>query len=96
MSGIIIALLAVLAQIAPSLGVPASITAIITALEAMLPTIIKEIQDVVPLVKNIIGALKDNNEITQEQLDALDALEAKLDAEFEAAVAQPDDEGMPG
>lgn len=94
MSVAITALLAIIAQIAPSLGAPAIVTSIITTLENLIPFLIKEIQDAGPLVQNIIDALKGNTSITPEQLAALDALEAKIDAEFEAAAAQPDSDGM--
>lgn len=94
MTSAITLLLTLIAQIAPSLGASSSIQLIINSLVELLPVIIKEIQDAAPLVKNIIGALRNNTEITQQQLDDLDALEAKADAEFEAAAAMPDDEGM--
>lgn len=95
MSAAIAALLAIIAQIAPSLGAPAIVTTIISTLETLLPTIIKEVQDVAPLIKNIISALRSNAVITDEQKAQLDALEARYDAEFEAAVAMPDSDGMP-
>jgi hypothetical protein len=45
-------------------------------------------------VQNIIDALRNNNVVTPEQLTALDDLEAKADADFEAAAAQPDSDGV--
>lgn len=94
MSAAIAALLAIIAQIAPSLGVPSVIVTIISTLETLLPTIVKEVQDVAPLIKNIIDALRNNSIITPEQKAQLDGLEARYDAEFEAAVAMPDSDGM--
>lgn len=94
MSAILIAVLAVISQIASSLGTPAAITSIIDLLVKILPTIIKEVTDAAPMIQNIIDALRGNSVITQEQLDALDTLEAKADADFEAAAAMPDDTGM--
>lgn len=94
MSAAIAALLAIIAQIAPSLGVPSVIVTIISTLETLLPTIVKEVQDVAPLIKNIIDALRSNSIITPEQKAQLDDLEARYDAEFEAAVAMPDSDGM--
>ena len=94
MSAAIIALLSVIAQIAPSLGASATITNLIATLTGLLPTIIKEVQDVAPLIQNIIDALRNNSAVTPEQLAALDALEAKADAEFEAAAAMPDSDGI--
>lgn len=95
MSAAVAALLAIIAQIAPSLGVPSIIVTIISTLETLLPTIVKEVQDVAPLIKNIINALRNNSAITDEQKAQLDELEARYDAEFEAAVAMPDSDGMP-
>ena len=94
MSGAIAALLTIIAQIAPSIGVPSIITTIINTLVSIMPTIIKEVQDVAPLIQNIIDALRGNQVITPEQLKALDDLEAKYDAEFEAAAAMPDSDGV--
>ena len=94
MSSAILLLLQVLAQIIPSLTNSATIANIITTLVNLLPTLVKEVQDVAPLIQNIIDALRNNNVITPEQLAALDELEAKADAEFEAAAAMPDSDGM--
>lgn len=87
-------LLTVIATIAASLNVPSQITSIINTLVSLIPILVKEFQDVVPLVQNIITALRGNGTVTPEQLQQLDDLEAKIDAEFEAAAAQPDDQGM--
>ena len=94
MISVLIGFLTVISQVAGSLGTPAAITSIIDLLVKILPTLVKEVQDVAPLVQNIIDALRNNNVITPEQLDALDVLEAKADADFEAAVAMPDSDGM--
>lgn len=94
MTSAILLLLTVIAQIAPTLGASASVTAIINTLVELVPIIAKELADAQPLVMNIINALRNNGQITAEQLADLDALEAKADAEFEAAVAMPDSDGM--
>ena len=95
MSGAIVALLAIIAQIAPSIGIPSVVVSIITMLENIVPIAVKEIQDAVPIIKNIIEALRNNDAVTEDQWNQLDALETRIDAEFEAAVAQPGPEGMP-
>ena len=95
MSAAIIALLTVLAQIIPALSNSAAITSIINALISLIPIIVKEMADIKPLVENIIDAMRENSVVTQQQLDDLVTLEEKLDAEFEAAVAMPDETGMP-
>lgn len=86
MTATITLLLTVLAQLATTAG-QTQIANIINALENILPFLIQEIQQVVPLVKNIIDALKGNSDITQDQLDALTALETQYDSDFEAAAA---------
>ena len=85
MSSAVLALLAVIAQIAPSLGASSTITTIINALIQIIPTVIKEVEDVVPIIKNIITALQNNGNITPDQLTQLTALDAQVDAAFEAA-----------
>ena len=69
----------------PNLSATSTVAKVITMLEAIVPVVIKEAQDLAQPVRNIILALRNNGAITAEQLDQLDALEAKLDADFDAA-----------
>lgn len=94
MTATITLLLTVLAQLATTAG-QAQIANIINALTNIIPFLIEELQQVVPLIKNIIAALKGNGEITQDQLDQLTALEAQYDADFEAAAAAYGDGTQP-
>ena len=82
--------LTLLEQLLPKLaGANAGlITQIISGLVALVPLLIKEYQDAVPFVKNVIQLLKNHNEITPEQLQTLDVLETQIDAAFEVAAAQ--------
>ncbi len=93
MATIIPAILALLQSIIPSLSSASAITQIIATLTSIIPVIVKEVQDVVPMVKNIIAALKSNDVITPEQMTALEALDAQCDADFETAAtaAQAED-----
>ena len=95
MSAALIAALTVIAQIASSLGTSSSITAIINFLIQILPTLVQEVEDVVPIVKNIINSLKSNTAITPEQLDQLAALEVQYDAAFEKESAGFNPDGSP-
>ncbi|SRR5260221_10435317 len=97
MSAAVIALLSVIAQIAPSLGASTQISAIIGALIEIIPALVKEVEDVVPIVKNIIDALRGNGAITPDQLAQLAALDAQVDQAFEAAAtaAQAEDDPPP-
>jgi len=78
--------LSLIQQVAPN-AVPAVVVSAITSLEALVPAIIQEARDLLPTVSNVITTLKGNGGTTQEQLDRLDALEAVIDADYEAALA---------
>lgn len=94
MSAAILALLGVLSQIAPVLG-SSAITSVITALVQIVPTLITTVEDVVPMVKNIIAALQSNTAVTADQLAQLQALDAQVDAAFEAAATAAQAEDNP-
>lgn len=63
------------------------VSRVLTALIQIVPVAIKEAQDVLPAIQNIIAALSANPATTEEQLATLKALDAQVDAAFEAAVA---------
>jgi hypothetical protein len=88
-------LLALLTQVAGATGEVSTITSIINALITLVPTLVKEYNDLVPIVKNLITALSTNTVTTQDQLTTLQALDAQVDADFEAAAtaAQAQDAG---
>ena len=94
MSAALVALLTILAQISPTLG-SASITAVINALIQIIPALINTVEDVIPMVKNIIAALKSNAQITPQQLTDLAALNAATDQAFEAAATAAQAEDNP-
>lgn len=81
-------ILAILVQIAGVTGEASTITSIITALVNLIPTLVKEYEDLVPIVKNIIAALSANPATTADQLATLQALDAKVDSDFETAAAE--------
>jgi ethanolamine transporter EutH len=60
---------------------------IVASLVAIIPLIVKEAQELVPIVKNIITALKADPSTTAEQVAVLDAMSKRLDQEFEDAAA---------
>lgn len=90
--------LTLLQQILPQLGGANAglIAKIITGLEVLIPVLIKEYQDVVPMVRNVISVLKNNNQVTPEQWATLDQMETKIDADFEAAAARAQAEDSQG
>lgn len=79
------AVLSLIAALLPLGTNSALIEKIIEALVAIEPMIVAEYQDLVPIVKNIITALRSDPSTTGAQLDALDAFEASLDAAYETA-----------
>lgn len=88
MTSIITLLLTLIGQLLPAVGASsAGVQNIINALVAIVPPLIKEAMDMVPIVQNIIAALKNNPATNEAQLVTLNALDAQCDAAFEAAVS---------
>lgn len=85
------ALLAILQAVAPG-ATSSLISKIIAALEAWVPIIVAEYKALAPIVTNVIAALRGNGDVTPAQLDQLDAMEAQLDAAFDAAEAKAEAE----
>lgn len=78
-----------LVSAASAAGPAVSIIAkVIGLLEALAPTVIQEAKDLYPVIKNAIATLRGSPHITKEQLDQLDTIEAKIDADSDAALAQ--------
>ncbi len=69
----------------PNLNSAGTAAKIITVLEQVIPVIIQGAQSLVPIVKNIIASLRGSGVVTADDLDRLDAAEALLDADFDAA-----------
>ena len=87
------ALLALLTSIAGISSQASVITQIIATLIGLIPTLVQEYKDLVGPVKNIIAALQANPATAADQLATLQELDAKVDADFEAAAtaAQAED-----
>jgi len=88
-------LLSLIGQFVPAVAANEGlISSIITALTQLIPLVQQEVSDILPEVKNIIAALKDSSTtLTADQLAQLQALDAQVDAAFEAAAtnAQAED-----
>lgn len=91
-SAAITAVLAILAQISTVTTQASVIAKVIGALTEILPLLVTLGKNLVEPVKNIIAALKENSATTPEQLDALEAFDARVDADFEAALAKAEAE----
>lgn len=92
-AAVITAVLSMIQQLLPAILSSSNATvvdSIISALTGMLPFIVNEIQSLVTPVKNIIAALSANPATTADQLTQLQALDAQLDAAFDAAAADTD------
>lgn len=83
---IISSLIALLAQIAPTLAT-GSIGVALKLIGSILVPGIALAKDELPLIRSIIADLKGNKNITATQLDELDAFDAQCDARFDAALA---------
>ena len=96
MDQIVMLALTLLEQVVPQLGGAnaALITKIIEGLVALIPILIKEYKAVIPFIQNVIALLRNNNQVTADQLVQLDALELQIDAAFDAAAtaAQTEDQ----
>lgn len=91
MTALIPAVIALLSQLIPALGSSATasiVTQVIAILIQMIPVLIKEYNDLVGPVKNIIAALSANPSATADQLQTLQALDIAMDNAFEAAAAK--------
>jgi len=89
MNAALTSILALIQQVLPLIQSASNATglvaSIITALEQWLPIVIAEGEALYTPVKNIIEQLKSSGAPTQAQIDALNQLDAKVDAAFEAA-----------
>lgn len=81
------ALMTTLTTVSPFLKGTGTVGTIISVIGEVLPIVVKEAQDLAPIISNIISVLRDDAEITPDQLAALDAFEAVIDADFDDAAA---------
>lgn len=68
-------------------GTATTIASIITVLEQWLPLIVNGISAAYTPVMNIIAALRNHGAVTPDQITQLNALNATLDAAWQAATA---------
>lgn len=80
--------LGLIAEIAPALTTSTAIQKVINVLAVGVPAAIKTARESIPEVKRTIESLRGNANITAEQLEELDAIEASYDANYEAASAK--------
>jgi hypothetical protein len=85
MTAIIPILLSMLEEIAPG-ATTVVIEKVVNLLVVLVPIIIQEYKDLVPIVTNIIAALQQSGDITPDQWAALDAMSKQYDADFHTAL----------
>lgn len=75
-----------------SLAVPGANSAlvqqIIQSLIVLVPVLVQEAKDLIPMVQQIIELLRGGGNLSTEQIDALDVLSTQCDAAFDAADAK--------
>jgi predicted PurR-regulated permease PerM len=87
MNAIVTVVLSLLETLLPLVTSSDQIAKVIATLIQIIPIITKEAQDLVQPVQNIIAALQANPAASDQQLADLAALDAKVDADFDAAAA---------
>ena len=93
MSSLATAVVAMLSALLPLItgGASTEIDTIINVLIQLIPQVVQEVEQVGPIITNIITALKGSAAITPAQLTALQAVEAQYDAAFEVAASAAGD-----
>ena len=92
MEALAAALLALIEEIGPATAAGGMVAKIIAALETLIPIMTQAVSNLVPIVKSVITALRSNSNVSSDQLDQLDAIEAKIDADFDADSAKAEAE----
>ena len=89
MTSVVSIIVQLLTSLLPIIGnlAPASIGSTITLLENIIPVVVKEAQDLIAPVQNIIAALQGSGSVTSDQVAQLQAQSATLDATLDAAAA---------
>jgi hypothetical protein len=80
-------ILTFLSQIVGDLSSAGSIGAAVTLLEQIISAAVNEVETITPEIKAIIAQLQSNGAVTADQMTQLSALDAQVDAAFDAASA---------
>ncbi|NTF67989.1 hypothetical protein [Rhizobium rhizogenes] len=84
---LIASFLSMLLSIVPQMTNSQTVNSVVTWLEQIIPTLVQEYQDLLPVVKNIIALMKQSSAVTPEQVATLQAQEAVIDKTFDDALA---------
>ncbi len=80
------AALSLLTTVAPFVKGTGAVGNVIDGLATILPIVVKTASSLAPIITSTIEILRGNTDITAEQLAALDAFEAVIDADFDDAL----------
>jgi hypothetical protein len=83
---IVVTLLQTILSLIPQITDSKGVNQVVATLLQIVPYAVKEAQQLLPMIQNIIAALSAKDGVTADQLAALKALDAQVDAAFEAAV----------
>lgn len=89
---VVTTLLGLLQTIVPTLTGSGTMGTVVSTLTQLVPILIDGYKDALPSVRNIIESLRGNDDVTDEQWLALDAIEVLIDAEFEKAAKAAEEE----
>lgn len=78
----------ILLQLVSGISDNKTVQKVIDLLEQWLPVVLKEAQDLVPVVMGIISTLQGNDVLEPADVARIDALNAQVDADFDAASAR--------
>ncbi|NTG86223.1 hypothetical protein G6L15_08695 [Agrobacterium rhizogenes] len=84
---LIASFLSLLLSAIPQMSNSQQINSVVAWLQQIIPTLVQEYQDLLPVVKNIIALLKQNTAVTAEQNAAMQAVDAQIDKAFDDALA---------
>jgi hypothetical protein len=79
--------LTIIQKLLPTITTSATIQTIVDAIVALTPIVIAEYSQLLPIVQNIIAVLQQSGDITDDQITALEAASAAIDAHFDATAA---------
>jgi hypothetical protein len=90
MAAIIPLILTIIQDLLPSLSLSSTVTNIIGLLVQAIPVVVKEAEDLLPMIQKLIADVQGSGVATPDQIKQLQDLAAKYDADFAAAAAKAD------
>jgi beta-phosphoglucomutase-like phosphatase (HAD superfamily) len=79
--------LSLLLSVVPQMTNSQQVNSAVNFIQQIIPLLVKEYSDLLPIVKNILALLKQNGTVTPEQNAAMMAVDAQIDKAFDDALA---------